>query len=60
MSKKLIVMLALTALIIGIISPIVVVAQTAKDLVGTWTLVSAITERDGNKSDTFGPNTRAS
>src|SRR5712691_8163001 len=31
-------------------------AQTAKDLAGTWTLVSATTEKDGNKSDTFGPN----
>ncbi len=31
-------------------------AQTAKDLVGTWTLVSAITEQGGNKTDTFGPN----
>ena len=31
-------------------------AQTAKDLVGTWTLVSAINEQGGNKTDTFGPN----
>jgi len=30
-------------------------AQTAEDLVGAWTLVSAITEKDGTKSDTFGP-----
>ena len=30
-------------------------AQSAKDLVGTWTLVSAITEKDATKSDTFGP-----
>lgn len=52
------VMLALTALIIGITSPIAAVAQTAKDFIGTWTLVSAITERDGNKSDTFGPNAK--
>jgi Lipocalin-like domain len=53
-----IVMLALTALIIGITSPIAAVAQTAKDFIGTWTLVSAITERDGNKSETFGPNAK--
>ena len=33
-----------------------VFAQTAKDLAGTWMLVSAITEQDGNKTDTFGPN----
>jgi hypothetical protein len=31
-------------------------AHTAKDLAGTWTLVSATTEKDGNKNDTFGPN----
>ena len=33
-----------------------VFAQTAKDLAGTWTLVSAVTEQGGNKTDTFGPN----
>ncbi len=31
-------------------------AQTAKELVGTWTLASATTEQAGNKTDTFGPN----
>ena len=31
-------------------------AQTAKDLVGTWTLVSVVTEQGGNKTDTYGPN----
>jgi len=31
-------------------------AQTAKDLAGTWTLVSTVTEQGGNKTDTFGPN----
>jgi len=31
-------------------------AQTAKDLVGTWTLVSAINEQGGNKTDTYGPH----
>src|SRR5881409_3497231 len=31
-------------------------AQTAKDFIGTWTLVSAVTEQGGNKTDTFGPN----
>jgi hypothetical protein len=31
-------------------------AQTAKDLTGTWTLVSATTEKDGNKTDIYGPN----
>ena len=33
-----------------------VFAQTAKDLVGTWTLVSAVIEQGGNKTDTYGPN----
>ena len=33
-----------------------VFAQTAKDLVGTWTLVSAVTEQGGNKTDTYGPH----
>ena len=33
-------------------------AQSAKDLAGTYTLVSAITEKDGTKSDTFGPNAK--
>jgi Lipocalin-like domain len=33
-------------------------AQTAKDLAGTWTLVSAVTEQGGNKTDTFGPNAK--
>jgi hypothetical protein len=31
-------------------------AQTAKDLAGTWTLVSSTTEKDGKTSDTWGPN----
>jgi Lipocalin-like domain len=31
-------------------------AQIAKDLVGTWTLVSAVIEQGGNKTDTYGPH----
>ena len=53
-----IVMFAITALAIGIASPAAAVAETAKDFVGTWTLVSSITEQGGNKSDTFGPNAK--
>jgi hypothetical protein len=34
------------------------VSHNAKDLVGTWTLVSVVTERDGSKSDTYGPNAK--
>jgi len=33
-----------------------VCAQTAKDLAGTWTLVSVVNEQGGNKTDPFGPN----
>lgn len=33
-----------------------VVAQTTKDLAGTWILVSNVTEQGGNKAHTFGPN----
>jgi hypothetical protein len=29
-------------------------AQSASDLVGTWTLVSSVTERDGTRTDQFG------
>jgi hypothetical protein len=33
-------------------------AQSAKDLVGTWTLVSAKTDTGGNITDTFGANAK--
>ena len=33
-----------------------VFAQTAKDLAGTWTLVSIVNEQDGNKTEPFGPH----
>ena len=33
-----------------------VVAQTANELVGTWTLASITLERDGKKTDFYGPN----
>ena len=33
-------------------------AQSASDIVGTWTLVSSITERDGKQSDQFGPGAK--
>lgn len=32
----------------------VALAQTASDVVGTWTLVSSVIERDGAKTDQFG------
>lgn len=31
-------------------------AQTAKDLTGTWMLVSSVITQGGTKTDTFGPN----
>ena len=34
------------------------VSHNAKDLVGTWTLVSVVTEQDGSKSDAYGPNAK--
>ena len=33
-----------------------VCAQAAKDLAGTWTLVSIVNEQGGNRTDPFGPN----
>jgi len=32
----------------------VALAQAAADVVGTWTLVSSVTERDGTRTDQFG------
>ena len=32
------------------------IAQRAKDIEGTWTLVSSVNELDGKKTDQFGPN----
>jgi hypothetical protein len=34
------------------------VSHDPKELVGTWTLVSVVTERDGRKFDTYGPNAK--
>jgi hypothetical protein len=34
------------------------VSYGAKDLVGTWTLASVVTEREGTKSETYGPNAK--
>jgi len=33
-------------------------AQSTKDLVGSYTLVSAVVDLNGNKSDTYGPNAK--
>jgi Lipocalin-like domain len=34
------------------------VSYDAKDLVGSWALVSVVTEQDGTKSDTYGPTAK--
>jgi hypothetical protein len=44
---------AWSALAAAVLSP-PVAAQSASDIVGTWTLVSSVTERDGVKTDQFG------
>lgn len=36
------------------------VAQTSKDLVGTWTLVSSTIDKNGTKTESFGPNPHGS
>lgn len=50
--------IGMAVMVIAASAPIAAFAQAAKDLVGIWTLVSAITERDGTKSDIFGPTAR--
>jgi hypothetical protein len=46
-----------SVLIFGVCLPKEVAAQTtAKDIVGTWTLVSNTLEQDGKKADFYGPN----
>jgi len=51
-----IISLATMALYVVLVSPDAAVAQTAKDLVGTWTNVSNTNIRpDGSKADVFGP-----
>jgi len=51
-----IITLATAALIVGVALPGSAMAQTAKDLVGTWTNVSNINIRqDGSRVEVFGP-----
>jgi Lipocalin-like domain len=46
-----------SALIFGVFLPTEeAVAQTANQLVGTWTLVSITLEKDGKTTDFYGPN----
>src|SRR5258708_10098508 len=39
---------------VTLLSSSVALAQSASDVVGTWTLVSSVTERDGTRIDQFG------
>ena len=49
--------LLLALLVTGFAVPALqAVAQSAKELVGTWTLVSITLEQNGKKTDFYGPN----
>lgn len=57
MNRLILPVITASALVFGFILPSEEAAQmTAKDLVGTWTLVSIMLERDGKKTDLYGPN----
>jgi Lipocalin-like domain len=50
------VLLAFVGLATGFITPAFAQTTIPKELVGTWTMVSATLEKDGKKTDLFGPN----
>jgi lipocalin-like protein len=52
---KIRILLALAGLSAGFITP-AITQTTAKDLVGTWTLVSVTLEEDGKTRDMYGAN----
>jgi hypothetical protein len=57
MNRLILPSIATSVLIFAVFLPKEVAAQTtAKDLVGTWTLVSITLEKDGKKVDFYGPN----
>jgi hypothetical protein len=39
---------------VAMFSPPAALAQSASDVVGTWSLVSSVTEKDGTRTDQFG------
>lgn len=50
---------ALGVLFFAVVLPVdTVSAQTVKDLAGTWTLVSAVLEQGGTKTEPYGPNAK--
>lgn len=60
MNRFILPVITASALIFGFILPseVATAQTTAKDLVGTWTLVSITLEQDGKKTDFYGPNPR--
>jgi hypothetical protein len=50
------VLLALVGLATGLITPAFSQTTIPKELVGTWEMVSITLEKDGKKTDLFGPN----
>ena len=40
--------------LVALFSPLAALAQSASDVVGTWSLVSSVTEKDGTRTDQFG------
>jgi hypothetical protein len=57
MNRPILPFITASALIFGFILPREeAVAQTAKELVGTWVCVSSTLEQDGKKTDYFGSN----
>lgn len=41
-----------------VLPPAIAFAQSRSDLVGTWTLVSSVTEKDGKRTEQFGPGAK--
>jgi hypothetical protein len=58
MNRFILPVITASALIFGFILPSeeATAQTTAKDLEGTWTLVSVTLEKDGTKTDMYGPN----
>ena len=57
MNRLILPFITASALIFGVFLPREeAIAQTANELVGTWTLVSVTLEKDGKTTDFYGPN----
>jgi hypothetical protein len=42
----------------ALVAPFAALAQSAGDIAGTWALVSSVTEKDGVRTDQFGPGAK--